>query len=180
MIYNDLYMGKEARIRTLNGTTNRFKIGKADNFLPSSCLFNLYAEHIMKNPRLDELQAWIKIGRRNINRYADVLCCACLVTQLCLTLCTPWTVACQAPLCMEILQARILDSVAMPSSRGFSSPRDWTQVTHIAGRFLTLWATREAQICRWYHSNGRKQRETKEPLDKHQGGEWKSWLKTKY
>ena len=57
MIYNDLYMGKEARIRTLNGTTNRFKIGKADNFLPSSCLFNLYAGHIMKNPRLDELQA---------------------------------------------------------------------------------------------------------------------------
>ena len=50
-------MGQEARIRTLNGTTNWFKIGKTDSFLPSSCLFNLYAEHIMKNPRLHELQA---------------------------------------------------------------------------------------------------------------------------
>ena len=72
-------MGQEARIRTLYGTTNWFKIGKADSFLLSSCLFSLCAEHIMKNPRLDELQAGIKIGTRNTNRYADALCCACLV-----------------------------------------------------------------------------------------------------
>ena len=65
----------------------------------------------------------------------------------------PWTVACQAPLSMGILQARILEWVAMPSSRGSSQPRDQTQVSHIAGRFFTSWATKEAQkywsIKRW-------------------------------
>ena len=43
-----------------------------------------------------------------------------------------------------ILQARILECVAMPSSRGSSQPKDWTQVSHIAGGFFTIWATREA------------------------------------
>ena len=51
---------------------------------------------------------------------------------------TPWSVACQAPLFMGILQARILEWVAMPSSRGSSQPRDQTQVSHIAGRFFTI------------------------------------------
>ena len=57
---------------------------------------------------------------------------------------TPWTVAHQAPLAMEILQARILEWVAMPSSRGSSQPRDQTQVSRVAGRFFTIWTTREA------------------------------------
>ena len=59
---------------------------------------------------------------------------------------TPWTVACQAPLSMGILQARILEWVAMPSSRGSSQPRDQTQVSCTAGRFFTIWDTREA-LC---------------------------------
>ena len=58
---------------------------------------------------------------------------------------TPWTVAYQAPLSMEILQARMLEWLAMPSSREFSQPRDQTQVSRIAGRFFTSGATREAQ-----------------------------------
>ena len=45
-----------------------------------------------------------------------------------------------------ILQARILEWVAFPFSRGSSQLRDWTQVSHIAGRFFTIWATREALI----------------------------------
>ena len=45
-----------------------------------------------------------------------------------------------------ILQARILEWVAFPFSKGSSQPRDWTQVSHIAGGFFTSWATREAQI----------------------------------
>ena len=49
---------------------------------------------------------------------------------------TPWTVACQAPLSMGILQAKILEWVALPSFRGTSQPRDWTQVSHVAGGFL--------------------------------------------
>ena len=52
---------------------------------------------------------------------------------------TPWTVVRQAPLSMGILQARILERVAMPSSRGSSQPRDWTQVSCIAGRFCAIW-----------------------------------------
>ena len=58
---------------------------------------------------------------------------------------TPWTAARQAPLSIEILQARILEQVAIPSSRGSSQIRNWTQVTHTAGGFFTFWATREAQ-----------------------------------
>ena len=110
----------------------------------------------------------------------------CLFAKLCPTLWDPWTVAHQAPLSMEILQARILEWVAMPSSggisptqgvnpglphcrwflyhlshqahpkileweaypfsRGSSWPRNRTQVSCIAGRFLTSWATGEAHI----------------------------------
>ena len=61
------------------------------------------------------------------------------IAQSRLTLCNPidYTVH-------EILQARVLEWVAFLFSRGFSQPRDWTQVSHIAGRFFTSWATREA------------------------------------
>ena len=51
---------------------------------------------------------------------------------------TPWTAACQAPLFMGILQARILEWVAMPSSRGSSQPRDQTKVSSTAGSFFTI------------------------------------------
>ena len=55
------------------------------------------------------------------------------------------TVALQAPLSMGILHAGILEWVAMPSSRGSSLSKDWTQVSHIAGRFCIIWATREGK-----------------------------------
>ena len=74
-ILRNLYAGQEATVITLYGTTHRFKIEKEvwQNCLLSPCLFNLYAEHIMRNAGLDELQAGIKIGGKNINnlRYAD-------------------------------------------------------------------------------------------------------------
>ena len=57
---------------------------------------------------------------------------------------TLWNVAQQASLSMGILQAKIQDWVAMPSSRGSSQPRSWTQVSSIAGGFFTIWVTREA------------------------------------
>ena len=60
----------------------------------------------------------------------------CSVTQSCPTLGNP--IACQAPLSMGILQARILEWVAMPSSRGSSQPRDQTQVSSIAGGIFTI------------------------------------------
>ena len=65
----------EATVRTLFGTTDWFKKEKGvrQGCLLSPCLFNLYAEHIMRKDRLDELQAGIKIGGRNINnlRYVN-------------------------------------------------------------------------------------------------------------
>ena len=69
--------------------------------------------------------------------------CLCLVPQSCRLFVTPGTAVRQAPLPMGILQARMLEWVAMSFSRGSSQPRDWTQVSSIAGGFFTIWATRE-------------------------------------
>ena len=71
----NLYEGQEATVRTIHGTANWFKIGKGGQkgCMFSYHLFNLYAEYIMQNARLDELQARIKITGRNINnlRHTD-------------------------------------------------------------------------------------------------------------
>ena len=73
--YPLLYAGQEATVRTGHGTTDWFQIGKGirQGCILSLCLFNLYAEYIMRNAGLDETQAGIKIAGRNINhlRYAD-------------------------------------------------------------------------------------------------------------
>ena len=70
-----LYVGQEATVRTGHGKTDWLKIGReiCQGCISSPCLFNLYAEYIMQNARLDEAQAGIKIAGRNINnlRYAD-------------------------------------------------------------------------------------------------------------
>ena len=71
----------------------------------------------------------------------------CLVPKLCPTLATPWTVACQVPLSMGIIQSRILEWVVISFSRGSSQPRNWTQVSCIAGRFFTDWAMKEAKVA---------------------------------
>ena len=71
----------------------------------------------------------------------------CLVAQLCSTLCDPMDcIARQAPLSMRILQARILEWIPYPFSRGTSRPRNRTGVSCIAGRFFTDWPIREAWI----------------------------------
>ena len=74
-LLRNLYAGQEATVRTGHATTDWFQIGKGvrQGCILSSCLFNLYAEYIMRNAGLEEAQAGIKIARRNINnlRYAD-------------------------------------------------------------------------------------------------------------
>ena len=66
----DLYVGQEATVRTGCGRTDCFQIGKGvhQGCLLSPCLFNLYAEYIMRNAGLEEAQAGIKMARRNINK----------------------------------------------------------------------------------------------------------------
>ena len=74
-LLRNVYAGQEATVRTRHGTTNWFQIGKGVRqiCILSPCLFNLYAEYIVQNAKLDEAQAGIKIARRNISnlRYAD-------------------------------------------------------------------------------------------------------------
>ena len=73
-LLRNLYAGQEATVRTGHGTTDWFQIGKGvgRGCVLSPCLFNLYAEYIMRNAGLDELHSGIKIAGRNINnlRYA--------------------------------------------------------------------------------------------------------------
>ena len=73
-LLRNLYAGQEATVKTGQGTTDWFHTGKGvrQGCILSPCLFNLYAEYIMRNPGLEETQAGIKIARRNINnlRYA--------------------------------------------------------------------------------------------------------------
>ena len=74
-LLRNLYAGQEATVRTGHGTTDWFQIEKGvrQGCILSPCLFNFYAEYIIRNAQLDEAQAGIKIARRNTNklRYAD-------------------------------------------------------------------------------------------------------------
>ena len=74
-LWRNLYAGQEATVRTEHGTTDWFQIGKGvhQGCIVSPCLFNFYAEYIMRNAGLEEAQAGIKIARTNINnlRYAN-------------------------------------------------------------------------------------------------------------
>ena len=74
-----------------------------------------------------------------------------LVAQSCLTLCNPMDCSLPGSSIHGIFQARILEWVTIPFSRGTSQPRDWTQISCIVGRFFTVWATREA--CLWNRVN---------------------------
>ena len=105
-LLRNLYAGQEATVRTEHGTTDWFQIGKVvcQGCILSPCLFNFYAEYVCMK-----------------------------LTQLCLTLSNPMDCSPQGFSVYGILQARILEWVAIPFSSGSSWPRDRSQVPHIAG-----------------------------------------------
>ena len=89
---------------------------------------------------LQFLGAWIKITN-------DVsVFCVCLVTQSCPTLWDPKDCSPPGSSVHGILQARILECIVIPFSRGSSQPSNWTWVSRTAGRFFTIWATREVHL----------------------------------
>ena len=124
-----------------------FKTGKGvyQGRILSPCLFNFYAEYIMRNTRLDEAQAGIKVAREK-----------CQQPQICRWSESESEVAQSCQLCNRsdysppgssihgIFQPRILEWIAISFCRGSYQPRDHTQVSHIVDRLFTIWANRES------------------------------------
>ena len=98
-----------------------------------------------RNKSSEQYKTWLQRLFRKIKIYNGVCCVLCLVTQSCPTLCDLINCCPPGSSVHGILQARIMEWVAMPSSRGSSQPRDRIHILHIAGRFSTVWATRELE-----------------------------------
>ena len=133
-LLRNLYAGQEATVRTGHGTTDYFQTGKGvrQGCILSPCLFNLYAEYIMRNTGLEEIQAGTEIAGRNINnlRYADdttlmaeseeelkSLLMKVKVKSLSRVwlLATPWTATHQAPPSMGFSRQECQSGVPLPS-----------------------------------------------------------------
>ena len=172
-LLRNLYSGQESIVRIVHGTTHWFQIGKRvpQVSILSPCLFNLYAEYIMRNAGLEETQAGIKIAGRNINnlRYA-VAAAAAKSLQSCPTLCNPMDCSLPGFSVHGILQARTLEWVAI----SFSNASKWKVKVKSLSRvrlLATLWTAAyqallsmgfsrqqywsgvplPSPICSWYH-----------------------------
>ena len=156
----------------------------------------------MRDARLDEAQAGIKIARRNINnlRCADVAAAAAARSlQSCPTLCDPRDSSPPGSPVPGILQARTLEWVAISFANAWKWKVKVKSLSHVQ-LLATPWTAAyqappsmgfssqeywsrlplPSPICRWHHPYSRKRRGTKEPLDESERGEWKSWLKTQH
>ena len=87
----------------------------------------------------------------NASSLTFVCIVGCLVAQSCLTLCEPMDCSPPGSSVHGILQAKKLEYSAMPSFREYSQPKDWTEVSRIAGGFFPIWATRAKFVCRLIH-----------------------------
>ena len=116
----------------INGTT----IQSEDSFIQGSATFKQ-----SPGPLMPPLQSFLNLFPLSIP--TDLCVCVCF-SHLVMTLCDPMDCSLPGSSVHGILQARILEWVAIPFSRGSSGPRDWTWVSCIAGRFFTIWAMREA------------------------------------
>ena len=114
-------------------------------------LFNVSRLHFFRTEKEDEGPAerreWAGTDQQSQPRSAQYIQSESQVTQSCPTLCNPMDCSPPGSSVHRLLQIRIMEWIAIPSSRGSSQgsqPRDQTQVSCIAGRFFTIWATREA------------------------------------
>ena len=132
-LLRNLTAGQEATVRTRHRTMGWFKIRKGvrQGYILSPGSFNLYAEYIIRNSGLEEAQAGIKIAGRNIDslRYAD----ACMLCRFsCAQLCNPMDLSPPGSSVHKILQAKILEWVAISFSKGSSCPRNQSLVSYIS------------------------------------------------
>ena len=201
-LLRNLYDGQEATVRTGHGTTDWFQIGKGvcQGCILSPYFFNLYTEYIMRNARLDEAQAGIKIARRNINnlRYADdTSLIAESEEELREKTMAPHSsiLAWKIPWMEEPgrLQSRGLLRVRRDwtTSLWFFTFMHWRRKWQPTPLFLPgesqgwgslvgcrLGVAQHWTRLKWLRSSSR--RRTKEPVDKSERGQWKSWLKTQH
>ena len=110
----------------------------------------------MYSPSLSHPPLPLPVSTRLFSLFVFQLCVYVLVAQSCPTLSNPMDCSPPGNSVHRILQARILEWVAISFPRGSSWPRDWTQVSHIAGRFFIIWATRQALVslflpCKYVH-----------------------------
>ena len=132
-------------LNSLPPTPHSTPLGHHTLSFPSACLYLLsLCLHLYSCPALQMKWFICTIFLDYIYLIYDIYAVMCLVAPSCLTLCDPMDYSLPGSSVHGILQARILEWVAMPSSRGSSQPRVQTQVSGIIDRFFTIWATREA------------------------------------
>ena len=121
-------------------------------FAVNCCYCYVFPALVSFSVKWEELALCVAVGRFSGRLYTNSVptlrrTVLCLVGQVCLTLCDPMDCSPPGSSVHWILQARILEWVPMPSSRGSSQPRDWNQVSCIASGFFTIWAIISCNCC---------------------------------